>query len=278
MADSLAGEGAQANSGFLAAVVLAAGEGTRLRPLSRWRPKALCPVGDVPLVDGAVARVRRATAAVAVNVHHGRHQLEPHLASLGVEVSVEPVRALGTAGALGHLRGWLDGRDVLAVNADAWTDADLAGFVAGWDRQRVRVLVAGDGRFGARAAIAGSLLPASVAAALGDEPADLYAECWGPAHAAGFLEVVHHPGRFVDCGTPADYLRANLLAADANGGLVVGPGAVVTGEVTRAVVGHDARVEGVVEAGVVWDGAEVGPTEVLHRAIRADAGCTVLIR
>ena len=41
----------------LAAVVLAAGAGTRLRPLTRLRPKALCPVGDRPLVDHALDRV-----------------------------------------------------------------------------------------------------------------------------------------------------------------------------------------------------------------------------
>ena len=41
-------------------VVLAAGRGTRLRPLTRLRPKALCPVGNVPLVDLALERVRPA--------------------------------------------------------------------------------------------------------------------------------------------------------------------------------------------------------------------------
>ena len=39
------------------AVVLAAGEGRRLRPLTESRPKALCPVGNVPLLDRALAAV-----------------------------------------------------------------------------------------------------------------------------------------------------------------------------------------------------------------------------
>ena len=41
----------------LAGVVLAAGGGTRLRPLTRLVPKALCPIGNVPLLDRALTRL-----------------------------------------------------------------------------------------------------------------------------------------------------------------------------------------------------------------------------
>src|SRR3954465_14248755 len=107
MADSLAG------------VVLAAGGGERLRPLSRLRPKVLCPVGDRPLVDHALARFDGVTTAIAVNVHHGREQLDAPLAGR-VHVSHEERQALGTAGALGLLKPWIDGRPVLVVNGDTW--------------------------------------------------------------------------------------------------------------------------------------------------------------
>src|SRR5687767_16032024 len=93
----------------VAGVVLAAGRGTRLRPLTGLRPKALCPVGNVPLVDLALERVRPAVTAVAVNLHHGRDALDAHLAG-DVHRSVEEDEPLGTAGALGQLRGWIDGR------------------------------------------------------------------------------------------------------------------------------------------------------------------------
>ena len=72
-------------------VVLAAGRGTRLRPLTRLRPKALCPVGNVPLVDLALERVRPAVEQVAVNLHHGRRTLDLHLAD-DVHRSVEATR------------------------------------------------------------------------------------------------------------------------------------------------------------------------------------------
>src|SRR5439155_26439775 len=89
----------------LAAVVLAAGAGTRLRPLTWLRPKPLCPVDNVALVDLAMDRVSGVSGpgGVAVNVHHGRSAMEAHLADR-VHLSVEEPEALGTAGALGNLR------------------------------------------------------------------------------------------------------------------------------------------------------------------------------
>ena len=126
-----------------AAVVLAAGAGTRLRPLTDILPKALCPVGNVALVDLAIDRVRPLTGRIAVNVHHKRALLEAHLDGR-VHVSVEEPEALGTAGAVGKLRDWIDGRPAVVVNADAWHRFDLTSLVEGWDGERVRLLVVED--------------------------------------------------------------------------------------------------------------------------------------
>lgn len=260
-------------------VVLAAGAGTRLRPLTLQRPKALCPVGAVALVDLAIDRLHSHVAETTVNIHHGRAQLEAHLAARpGVHLSIEEPVALGTAGALGSLRPWIDGRGVLVVNADAWSTADLGPFVEGWDGQRVRVLLVGSQPFGPSSQVVASLLPWTDVALLGPEPAGLYERCWRSAHVAGRLEAVAHHGPYFDCGTPASYLAANLRAAALAGGSIIGSGATVSGSVDRAVIGSGARVEGRVERSVVWDHAEVGPTEILHDAIRADYRLTVLVR
>lgn len=272
------GEPGPVPGGAPAGVVLAAGAGTRLRPLTRLRPKALCPVGAVPLVDLALARVAPACSAVAVNVHHGRALLEAHLADRpGVHLSIEEERALGTAGALGLLRDWLDGRPALVVNADTWCHPDLAAFVEGWDGERVRVLVHGDG-FGPAAGIAASLLPWREVRRLEPVPSGLYERCWAPAAAAGRLDVSVHDGPFVDCGTPAAYLRANLLAAAEAGGSIIATGASVQGLVESSVVGAGAVVAGTLRCSVVWDGVEVGAGEVLDHAVRADRRLTLLIR
>ena len=66
------------------------------------------------------------------------------------------------------------------------------------------------------------------------EPAGLYEACWRPEVDAGRAELVPYDGTFVDCGTPADYLAANLHQS--GGATVVGAGAVVAGTAERCVV------------------------------------------
>src|SRR5688500_3921346 len=116
----------------LAAVVLAAGLGTRLRPLSDLRPKALCPVANVPLIDGNLARARLWTESIAVNAHHRSEQLVAHLREHDVTLSIEEQEPLGTAGAIGNLKDWIAGRDVLVVNADAWHQDPLEHLFGNW--------------------------------------------------------------------------------------------------------------------------------------------------
>jgi N-acetyl-alpha-D-muramate 1-phosphate uridylyltransferase len=241
-------------------VVLAAGRGTRLRPLTRLRPKALCPVGNVPLVDLALERVRPAVDAVAVNLHHGRRSLDLHLAD-DVHRSIEASQPLGTAGALGHLRPWIDGRGVLVVNADAWCPGSLAPFATGWDGERIRLLIPGGDELRPDSPMAGALMPWSDVASLEAEPSGLYEASWRAAQETGRVEVVRHDGPFVDCGSPQDYLAANLLTS--GGESVVEPGAVVEGKLDRCVVWSDARVY----AG-----------ESLTCCVRARGGVTVLAR
>ena len=247
---------------MVAGVVLAAGAGTRLRPLTRQRPKVLCPVGNVPLVDLAVERVQAVTPSVAVNVHHGRELVEHHLAGR-VHLSVEEEPGLGTAGALSLLRPWIDGRPTLVVNGDAWTTAPLAVLLDGWDGERIRVLVVGGGGVSPSMRIAGALLPWADVRDIGPGPAGLWEVSWRDAAGAGRVEAVAVAAGtpFLDCGTPGAYLAANLAAS--GGGSVIGAGAVVEGEV---------------EASGVWPGAVVRAGERLRPAIRAGDRLTVLVR
>lgn len=242
----------------LAGVVLAAGHGTRLRPLTLMRPKALCPVDRRPLVDLALERVEPATGVgpdhVAVNAHALGDQLRSHVGDRA-HISHEQPEALGTAGALGALRGWLDGRDVLVANADAYLSGNVSPLVSGWDRERCRLLVvpaAGHGDFDGQRYVGMCLLPWRLVARLRPEVSGLYEVLWRGEHAAGRLEPMPFSGTAVDCGTPADYLRANLHAS---GG--------------RSVVGGGAVVEGTLDRCVVWDGAYVGPEERLVECVRA---------
>lgn len=243
--------------------MLAAGAGTRLRPLTWLRPKALCPVGNVPLVDHAVRRLEAVTGSVAVNAHHGRRMLEAHLSGR-VHLSVEEGEVLGTAGALGRLRPWVDGRPTLLANADAFHEADLVAFASRWDGESVRLLCVRDperGDFGDLRYAGAALLPWRVVRDLPDEPAGLYRLVFAPAMEEGRLDLVAHDGPYFDCGTPASYLAANLFVS--GGEPVVGAGAVVEGSVARSVV---------------WPGATVRRGERLVHAVRASDDLTVLVR
>ena len=244
----------------MAGVALAAGAGTRLRPLTLLRPKPLCPVGDAVLLDHVLARLETVTTSVAVNVHHGREAIERHVGQRA-HVSVEAERPLGTAGALGKLRPWIDGRPTVVLNADTWSSSGIERLLEGWDGERVRILVVGRGPLTPTTPVAAALMPWQEVARLDAEPSGLYERSWAALAEAGRVETVPVEGRVIDCGTPAGYLAANL--AESGGASVIGAGAVVAGLVTRSVV---------------WPNATVDAGEELVDAIRADGGVTVLVR
>lgn len=225
------------------------------------RPKVMCPLGDRPLVDQAIDRFTGVTESVAVNVHAGRDLLESHLRGR-VHLSFEDGEALGTAGALGHLRDWIDGRPVLVANGDTWCPQPMDALLDGWDGERIRILVVGTDTFAAGVAVAGSLLPWRDVVDVPAKPRGL-TPIWLRAAEAGRVDTVRLGDDVpcADCGTPAAYLAANLQRS---GG--------------ESVVGIDAVVEGTIERCVVWPGAVVRPHEHLVDAIRADDHTTVLVR
>jgi N-acetyl-alpha-D-muramate 1-phosphate uridylyltransferase len=271
-------------TGRLCAVVLAAGAGTRLRPLTAQRPKALCPVGNVPLLDRALDRVAAlglgGPEEVAVNASWLAEQVIDHVGDRA-HVSVEAGGPVGTSGGIARLRDWIGGRAVVVANADAYlAGAPVDSLLDGWDGRSVRLLgvPARPGEVGTFAGyrFAGlSLLPWRWVRDLPGGPVELVRTVWRPAEAAGQLAVVPFAGYFRDAGTPADYLAANLHAAG-NGNLLA-PGAVVTGRCRQAVVGAGATVRGALTRAVVWPGGSVAAGEHLVDAIRAGADLTVTI-
>lgn len=271
------------------AVVLAAGEGTRLRPLTEWLPKALCPVGNVPLLDRVLARLAglglSGPERVAVNACYLADKVADHVRSRA-HLSVEPGDPLGTAGGIANLRDWIGGRGVLVGNADGYLadpyaapGADIAALLRGWDGRSVRLLgqpaadPAEPGTFSGHRFAGFSLLPWRLVRNLPARHGDLVRAVWRPAEAAGALKVVPFPGTFYDTGTPGDYLAANLHAA--GGDNLIDPAAKVTGHCRQAVVGPAAVVRGDVTRCVVWPGAAVRADERLAEVIRAGADLTV---
>ena len=220
----------------VAAVVLCAGEGRRLRPITEHLPKALCTVANVSLARWALGSPVARGLRAAANAHHHAEQVVEHLRDLPVTVSVEQPEALGTAGAVARLASWLDGAHALVHNADAWIPDPPHDFVSGWDGSRPRLLVRRTPHpsdFGTFRFLGLSLLPHAVISRLRPEPTGLYEVVWAEAWRRGELELVEHRGVAFDVGTPERLLAANLTAGD--GRSYVDPSADVTADLDHCL-------------------------------------------
>ncbi|MGH3517725.1 MAG: nucleotidyltransferase family protein [Haloechinothrix sp.] len=116
------------------AFLLAAGLGTRLRPITDSTPKCMLRIGERPLIDIWLDALARAGVHdVLVNLHHLAHVVREHVAARSGPPTVRMVEEeelLGSAGTLLANRGFVDGEEMfLAVNADNLTDFDLGALV-----------------------------------------------------------------------------------------------------------------------------------------------------
>lgn len=121
-------------------MVLAAGRGTRLRPLTDRLPKPMIPIGDRPLLEHVVCLLaQHGFDELVVNLHHLPQVIEAHFGDgrgFGVRIhySHEP-QMLGTAGALRPVADLLADDDFLVYYADNLCNADLSAL---WQEHRRR--------------------------------------------------------------------------------------------------------------------------------------------
>ncbi len=113
------------------ALVLAAGLGTRLKPLTNDRPKPLCPFFGIPFIDLAIHRLS-GIQNIAVNTHYRSNMLIEHLNNVYSQklfiAPEDPIR--GTGGAIYPLKPWLKKDDSLVIyNADIISDIDITALI-----------------------------------------------------------------------------------------------------------------------------------------------------
>ncbi len=267
------------------AMILAAGLGTRLRPLTEELPKPLVPLGDRPLLAQIADQLAAAGHREALlNTHWLPEAFAPWSDRLAVQLHAihEPV-IRGTAGGVAGARGRLGTPPILVYNGDVVVDPPLVELAAaaddgltlvvaprprgagtvGLDADRCVVRLRGE-RFGEEASGGDYVGVAAIGArALGALPAMgcLIGDVALPwLRRGGRLRAVLHHGSFADAGTPPDYLAANLAWLVRRGASAwVAPTARVSAAVTlvESLVGDGAAVEGGgrLTRCVVWPGA-----------------------
>jgi len=117
--------GAKQNTDGVKVVILAAGLGTRLRPLTNKTPKCLVQIEGRPIFDYIYFNLNKTKPReIAVNVHHLPLKVINHINKKDkIYISVENT-LLGTAGALKKLEGWLSD-PFIVCNGDTLTNLDI---------------------------------------------------------------------------------------------------------------------------------------------------------
>lgn len=218
-------------------MILAAGRGERMRPLTDHTPKPLLTVGGTPLIEHVIRRLHRAGyREVVVNLGHLGEQIEQRLGDgdpLGVRIrySREPPGALETAGGIREALPQLAGEMFLVVNGDVWCDHALSPPSLAPDTLAHLVLVDNpahhpEGDFTLEAGRVGvGISPRYTFSGIGWYRPALFAE-WPrgrrplapvlrAAIAQGRVTGEHHRGTWIDIGTP-ERLRALDEAAKRN--------------------------------------------------------------
>ena len=229
------------------AMVMAAGLGKRMRPLTATRPKPLIEVAGRPLIDHALDRLRAAGVAKAVvNVHYLADAVEAHLRnrSNGLEIVISDERSqlLETGGGLVKAMPFIDADPFLVVNSDnLWIDGpvdSLKLLAANWDDDRMDALLLlvplarahchhGRGDFHmSSAGLLSRRRPRSVAPFVytgiqivskrlfeGDHPAGPFSTnlLWNKAIEAGRCYGTVHQGLWFDIGRPENIRKAEEI-------------------------------------------------------------------
>ncbi|NRA35028.1 MAG: NTP transferase domain-containing protein [Polyangiaceae bacterium] len=271
---------------MFATLVLSAGLGTRLRPLSLELPKPLVPIGDAPMLQQIARQLASyGCERAVVNTHHLAGEFASRFQNLAVPFQVrnEP-EILGTAGGIRNVADWLGDGPSLVWNGDILADIDAELLLAGADDGQlclaVAPVVSGSGTVGldgsgAIVRLRGEVFGYEVSAA---DYVGIVAVGRGCAEALPVqgcligdycLPLLRSGGRIAtrsvvrrwrDVGNLYAYLAANLAWLESRDeSYWLGEGASVASavELSRVVVGAGAKIRGSgrVRDCVLWPGS-----------------------
>jgi mannose-1-phosphate guanylyltransferase len=297
-------------------VVLTAGLGTRLLPLTEARAKPAIPVAGVPLVRRIIERLTGSgITELVLNLHHLPETVTRVVgdgSDLGANVrySWEPV-VLGSAGGPKQALPILGAEEFFIVNGDTLTDVDLARLAAAHRDADALVTLAlvpnveplkyggvqmdesnavtGFVRRGPEAAGSFHFIGVQVARAevfraapLG-EPSGSIGGIYDALLAArpGAIRGFVSDASFVDIGTVADYIRTSRALEASSSGLVAGRNARVapTARVTRSILWDDVEVGdgSELDACIVTDGVRIPPGAVYRQSAIVRRGSALVV-
>lgn len=127
------------------AVLLAAGLGTRLRPLTDTIPKCLVPIKGKPLLDiWCESLLKVGVSQILVNLHYKHQVVEEHIAKAAYRDQVESVfepELLGTAGTLIANQNFFNSQDGILLHADNYSEANLGQLIKFHDQRPAKCLM-----------------------------------------------------------------------------------------------------------------------------------------
>ncbi|MGE3840483.1 MAG: sugar phosphate nucleotidyltransferase [Vicinamibacterales bacterium] len=275
------------------ALVLTAGLGTRLWPLTMVRAKPACPVAGVPLAERILRQLSRQGVSNAVlNLHHLPASLTSRIGDgsqwgLSVRYSWEAT-LLGSGGGPRHALSLLGSGAWFIVNGDTLCDVALGDLAACHQASGALVTLAvvpraypqryggvliddddivtgfvprGDGR-PAWHFVGIQIADAAAFSSLADgAPAETVTGLYSDLvkNVPGAIRAWRTQGRFIDIGSLRDYLDANLTLASAEATAVSAPGA-----------GSRVASGATVSDSVIWDDVEVGDGARLDQCVVTD--------
>jgi mannose-1-phosphate guanylyltransferase len=278
------------------AVILVGGQGTRLRPLTDWLPKARLPVANRPFLEHQIAYLHRhGVTRVILSCGYRPDAIRDHFGDT-LEYMVED-SPLGTGGAIEHAARGLE-ETFVVCNGDVLTDLDLTSLVAFHRDRAARATIAlhrvdDPTRFGlVRTDDRGAVL-AFVEKPAADEtdvdtinagtyvlepsvlrlvepgiPTSVERHVFPRLVGDGLFARIA-PGHWLDIGTPDTYLQANLQQMPPGG--LIDPSSTIhpSARVVDSVVGPGSVIgeRATVERSVLLPGARVRPGAELNEAV-----------
>jgi len=281
------------------AFVLAAGLGTRLRPLTAHIPKPLTPVLNIPTLFYTVCLLKQAgITEIICNIHHHAEAIRAvvaasHLSGVQITFSEEPV-ILGTGGGLKKCEKLLGDEDFILVNSDIVTDIDFRALVrhhqasgcpgtltlyatpeaAAIGFVGVEGTLVKDFRNRRNTGLFSSLIYTGTAV-LSPEIFRFMSPEYSSIVDTGFIGLIdngglssyEHKGLWMDIGTMESYWRANL---DTTGVIrnLAAPMKITTGLYPHAIASDAVISQGAeVTGSVIGSGCRIGAASVIRNSV-----------